>query len=123
MFDYLENIINTFSKIIGTSVKYKVSTSFEEKDRPYFPNQKVSTGIPLKTQPVTTTKSYSADFHCSWGLIPITFKCDGIDNCGDNSDEKNCENFEKTSTVVQLNTLLELSTAPISTKEFMLVYH
>ena len=67
-----------------------MSTSFEEKDGPIFPNQRASTGIPLKTQPVTKTKSYSADFHCSWGLIPITFKCDGTDNCGDNSDEENC---------------------------------
>ena len=29
-------------------------------------------------------------FQCSWGDIPITFQCDGINNCGDNSDEENC---------------------------------
>ena len=99
-----------------------MSTSFEEKDRPIFPNQRASTGIPLTTQPVTKTKSYSADFHCSWGLIPITFKCDGTDNCGDNSDEENCENFARTSTVVPLNTQPAISTTPISTKDFMLIY-
>ena len=29
-------------------------------------------------------------FMCSWGPIPITFKCDGNNNCGDNADEENC---------------------------------
>ena len=30
-------------------------------------------------------------FMCSWGPIPITFKCDGNNNCGDNADEENCK--------------------------------
>ena len=29
-------------------------------------------------------------FQCSWGDIPIAFQCDGNNNCGDNSDEENC---------------------------------
>ena len=29
-------------------------------------------------------------FPCSWGDIPITLQCDGTNNCGDNSDEENC---------------------------------
>ena len=30
-------------------------------------------------------------FQCSWGKIPITLRCDGTNNCGDNSDEESCE--------------------------------
>jgi len=30
-------------------------------------------------------------FQCSWGNIPITLRCDGTNNCGDNSDEESCE--------------------------------
>ena len=29
-------------------------------------------------------------FKCSWGNIPIFLQCDGTNNCGDNSDEENC---------------------------------
>ena len=29
-------------------------------------------------------------FPCSWGDIPLTLQCDGTNNCGDNSDEENC---------------------------------
>ena len=35
-------------------------------------------------------KLFSGDFECSWGPIPISKKCDGTNNCGDNSDEENC---------------------------------
>ena len=37
-----------------------------------------------------TCESFSGDFQCSWGPIPISRKCDGVNNCGDNSDEENC---------------------------------
>ena len=30
-------------------------------------------------------------FMCSWGPLPIVLRCDGVDNCGDNTDEENCE--------------------------------
>jgi len=29
-------------------------------------------------------------FQCSWGSIPISLRCDGTNNCGDNSDEEGC---------------------------------
>ena len=29
-------------------------------------------------------------FKCSWGNIPIFLQCDGTNNCGDNSDEEDC---------------------------------
>ena len=38
-------------------------------------------------------KLFSGDFECSWGPIPISEKC--FNNCGDNSDEKNCKNIEE----------------------------
>jgi len=34
-------------------------------------------------------------FQCSWGNIPITLRCDGTNNCGDNSDEESCEKVLK----------------------------
>ena len=67
--------------------------------------------------------STSAIFQCSWGVIPKSFICNGINNCGDNSDEENCENFVKTSTVIPLAKQPAISTTPISSKAFMLVYH
>merc|ERR1712126_215566 len=34
----------------------------------------------------------AGDFQCAGGWsLPISFKCDGQDNCGDNSDEENCQ--------------------------------
>ena len=44
-------------------------------------------------------------------------RCDQIIDCNDNSDEKNCESFERTSTVIPLNKQPALSTTPISTKK------
>ena len=41
-------------------------------------------------------------FQCSWGNIPITLRCDGTNNCGDNSDEESCEkgNINETSFII-----------------------
>ena len=59
--------------------------------------------------------SKSNIFQCSWGEIPKTLLCNNVNNCGDNSDEENCENFEKTSTVIPLKTQPTISTIPLST--------
>ena len=40
---------------------------------------------------------FTAVFMCSWGPIPIAFRCDGHDNCGDNADEENCEKSSESS--------------------------
>ena len=64
--------------------------------------------------------SKSNIFQCSWGEIPKTLLCNNVNNCGDNSDEENCENFEKTSTVIPLKTQPAISTSPISTKGCLL---
>ena len=29
-------------------------------------------------------------FQCPWGQIPFSLRCDGTNNCGDNSDEDGC---------------------------------
>merc|ERR1711971_775317 len=42
--------------------------------------------------PIDQVGDKDADFfQCSWGKIPITLRCDGTNNCGDNSDEESCE--------------------------------
>ena len=61
--------------------------------------------------------STSNTFQCSWGVIPKTLICNGINNCGDNSDEENCENFAKTSTIKPLETQPAISTRPLSTSK------
>ena len=33
---------------------------------------------------------FSLSFQCPGYEIPLKHKCDGINNCGDNSDEKDC---------------------------------
>ena len=49
---------------------------------------------------IQTCSSFITDknadvFPCSWGDIPITLRCDGTNNCGDNSDEENCNKGNK----------------------------
>ena len=43
---------------------------------------------------------------CSWGPLPIVLRCDGVDNCGDNTDEENCEEGKKFN-FISVNILFE----------------
>merc|ERR1712008_465299 len=45
----------------------------------------------LQLCPTFPFQNNKADvFKCSWGNIPIFLQCDGTNNCGDNSDEEDC---------------------------------
>ena len=42
--------------------------------------------------------SFADTFQCQEGFsLPISLKCDGIDNCGDNSDEEKCSDSSNTT--------------------------
>ena len=64
-----------------------------------FKVQRVQIFIDLPTRSNTNLFIFSitdkkADvFSCSWGDIPIDLQCNGINNCGDNSDEEDCISF------------------------------